>query len=160
LSRFWEDCCGTNITRSGNILTLPNSSWEKGGGPMKQLYIRSCYTAIVAGIEDGSKTHVLVRGTPAIGKSAFLFYLIYLKAQELGNISFCLTYLIGGAPVKWYLIRENDNISITRTMSGLPDYYFSDSVDIGGPTTARKLTMLFASIDEKHFKEFCKVKSI
>ena len=126
---------------------------------MKSLYVRGCYTDILKNIEDNSRTHVLVRGTPGIGKSAFLYYLIYYYAQSTAvNISFCLTYLNGEVKEKYYLIRENNQPCVTEHMFGLPDYYFSDSVDIEAAGTATKLTILFASIDERHYKDFEKVQ--
>jgi hypothetical protein len=160
LTNFWNDCCGTDITRNGDSLTLPNSSWEKGGGPMKKLYIRSCYTAIISGIESDNKTHVLVRGTPGIGKSAFLFYYIYYVAKMNGdNVSICLTYLSSEGKCTAYLLRDNGVVTVSTTFLGVPDYHFSDSVDISTSGSSSKLTILFASIDEVHFKDFVKAKT-
>jgi hypothetical protein len=160
LTTFWNDCCGIHIAQIGELLTLPNSSWEKGGGPMKKLYIRSCYTTIMAEIVKESKTHVLVRGTPGIGKSAFLFYYIYYVAQMNGdNVSICLTYLHNEAKCTAYLLRVNGVATVSATYVGVPDYHFSDSVDISTAGSSTKLTILFASIDEAHFKEFVKAKS-
>ena len=160
LTNFWNDCCGTDITRNGDSLTLPNSSWEKGGGPMKKLYIRSCYTAIMEEIKNESKTHVLVRGTPGIGKSVFLFYYIYCLAQMNGdNVSICLTYLSSEEKCTAYLLRDNGVVTVSATFVGVPDYHFSDSVDIPTSGSSSKLTILFASSDEVHFKYFVKAKS-
>jgi hypothetical protein len=134
-----------------------NSSWEKNGGPMKKLYVRSCYISILDKIL-GHKTHVLLRGTPGIGKSAFMFYLVYYLAQRPCNVSICLTYLVKETSQSWYLLRKDGVVSIAASLEGNPDYYFSDSVDIEGAGTANELTMLFASIKDKHFKTFWKVK--
>jgi hypothetical protein len=41
----------------------------------------------------------------------------------------------------------------------VPDYHFSDSVEISGLGYSTILTILFASIDEIHFKDFVKAKT-
>lgn len=80
---------------------------ERCGGHMNKLYIRSCYTEIVKQIEEASSTHVLVRGTPGIGKSVFMFYYIYyLATKNGGNISLRLTYRNSDAKPTWYLLRQ------------------------------------------------------
>jgi hypothetical protein len=66
--------------------------------------------------------------------------------------------LEGELKPRWYLRKKCGIVEVSAAEQGVPDFYFSDSVDIEATGKATKLTMLFSSIKEKHFKEFCKVK--
>jgi len=145
------------------IILLQNATWGPAG--RSRLYVRDSYTTIIGEIDRLSKSHVLLRGTPGIGKSMFMYYYIYYLAK-LNPSNLCIQvcyYVKSGQPSQeFFLNRIGGVVSVTTVLpSGrsLPDYYFSDSVDITKTDTSTKLTMLFSSIDEDHFSEFLKVKS-
>jgi hypothetical protein len=131
---------------------------------MVSLYIRESYCELykrmISYFDEGWNGFALT-GTPGIGKSVFLFYLLWRlarrekppeailihRAQDMGFI---------------YLITSNgcfatrDPVSVAHFLVKKTTWYLTDTLD-PEPTLPFATTILVASPNRKHYKEFLKV---
>jgi len=87
-----------------------------------------------------------------------MYYYIYYLAAQTGDVSIGVQFLHLEVPQRWYLLRSGGKIEVVKDHNDDVDYLFSDSVDIECTLGVKKLTMLFASIKEQHYKTFFKAK--
>jgi hypothetical protein len=142
----------------GCLLLNHGTTWGANNNTSK-LVVRECYNVIIDTISEEKYSNVLLRGTPGIGKSFFLFFYVYclVKNNDNGKIVIAVVYLHMETRRTIYLSVENGHATVSDSCTSTPNYYFSDSVDIETSKASTCLTVLFASMDEIHFKTFKKV---
>ena len=96
----------------------------------------------------------LLLGTPGIGKSLFLRWLMATLAREAieNNISMTVRFATGTYD---YFCSTNGSV-VAYNSHSKPDYFFSDSVDICNLDLSKKLTLFVSSDDAQHYKEWKK----
>lgn len=137
-----------------NIWTLPNSEVWINGKP--KLYIRACYHHILT--EISGKKFVLIKGTPGIGKTSFLpFLLDAIWTQHPTEPKICMIMLVeGGSPSQFWLCPDGTIELYDLPLHGAPEYYISDSVDL--PQAKGTILQLeVASYNENNFRQFQKL---
>ena len=145
------------VEENDGCLSLTGTTWGAKNITSK-LVVRECYIIIINTIRDKEYSNVLLRGTPGIGKSFFLFYFVYsLVKNTVKKIVIAVAYLHMETRRTIYLSVGNGHATVSDSYTSKPDYYFSDSVDIETSKASTCLTVLFASMDEIHFKSFQKV---
>ena len=84
LAELWRAIVNGQVDRSvdGKVWTLKEPSTLKWHGDITSLYIRDEYKRIFRKLVAKRNTNVLVVGTPGIGKSSFLNYVL-VKITEL-----------------------------------------------------------------------------
>ena len=84
LAELWRAIVNGQVEQSvkGKVWTLKESSTLKWHGDITSLYIRDEYIRIFRKLVAKRNTNVLVVGTPGIGKSSFLNYVL-VKIGEL-----------------------------------------------------------------------------
>ena len=121
---------------------------------VKRLYVRPCYLALKEKIIGHLKS-VLVLGTPGIGKSLFLRWLLVAIARDnLDNTKPHISFRVKFADKDFYCTTASDTVKVFKAQLGTPNYYFSDSIDISEYGLSSELTMLVSSDDAAHYKEW------
>ena len=135
---------------------MENAKW--GANNTSTLVVRECYDTIITTIRDKEYANVLLKGTPGIGKSFFMYYFIFsLVKNNSHKIVIAVAYLVRETPKIIYISVDGQDVTVLNSYAPVPDYYFSDSVDIEKNNASKCLTALFASMDEKHFRTFQKI---
>ena len=160
---MWSAILGDRIiTNPDNprLWSLPDGiSWFGG---VKKLYNRKCYDAITDRIKTSSLTHLLVIGTPGIGKTLYLqIFLVHLartaRAENRATPSIHYAYYdVGGKLVILSLLADGSVVDISGDKNVPdPDYMLSDSVDlINAPGNV--LNLQVASDKEANYELFQK----
>jgi hypothetical protein len=104
---------------------IPNSS-------VSRLLIRESYQRIYELIETGKSNHVILTGTPGIGKSLFLYWMIYKRVKEQKRT------VIDNSAIIYYCDEHGNwfQTSNKKLFLTLPDFFTSDLVylvDAGAP---------------------------
>lgn len=135
---------------------MENAKW--GANNTSTLVVRECYDTIITTIRDKEYANVLLKGTPGIGKTFFMYYFIFsLVKNNSHKIVIAVAYLVRETQKTIYISVDGQDVTVSNSYAPVPDYYFSDSVDIEKNNASKCLTALFASMDEKHFRTFQKI---
>ena len=147
------------VEESDGCLFLNHGTTWGANNNTSKLVVRECYNVIIRTISEEKYTNVLLRGTPGIGKSFFLFFYVYFLVKSNVNRKsvIAVAYLHMETRRTIYLSVENGHATVSDSYTSTPNYYFSDSVDIETSKASTCLTVLFASMDDIHFKTFEKV---
>ena len=165
LAELWRAIVNGQVEQSvkGKVWTLKESSTLKWHGDITSLYIRDEYKRIFRELVAKRNTNVLVVGTPGIGKSSFLNYVL-VKIGELEGKASGSTIVFSkysGGEKKHYLLRM-DGTSYATTVDSSDirtcTYRLSDSVDIDSAPT-NKFNLEVSSTSNLNYKEFEKLQS-
>lgn len=161
--QFWKAICTpggilAEETENGDkFLTLKdNVMWDD----VSPLYVRSSYCKLKNLFLDANVRSGLLLGTPGIGKSLFLRWLLSeLVSKKTGDL--CIRVIIRMSKREWvdYWCDTADGGSVVHydASKSLPDYFLSDSMDISKINLSQILTLLVSSDDDEHYKEWQKV---
>ncbi|CAG8576856.1 7163_t:CDS:2, partial [Paraglomus brasilianum] len=158
LAKFWN--CITKSSISNQILYLPPDIYFLGDRHYPQkLIIRQVYSDIIANIQSSVQSGLYHRftitGTPGIGKSYFLLYLLYVL--HLKNATIVMKHNVD----REFLVFEGNNASITpyyenvTSLLANPDTWYL--LDTESPTQVPAITILVCSPSPKIYKEFRKM---
>ena len=125
---------------------------------VNQLYVRPCYISLKHKIIHNELRSVLLLGTPGIGKSLFLRWLLVTLAREKLETAPepHLSFRVRFADKDYYCSTESVLVKHFNANLPRPDYYFSDSHDILEYHLSSKLTILVSSDDQEHHKTWKK----
>lgn len=130
-------------------------------GDVDVLFNRPCYEVITEDIENASLSHVLVIGTPGIGKTLFLqAFLVHLvrRARVEGRALPTIHYMYfdDGAKLVTLSLLADGVVDISHVANRpKPDYLLSDSVDLV-TASSRILSLEVASDKQASYKCFAK----
>jgi hypothetical protein len=155
--KFWKSLFESKVTINNNFLKLKDAFWINN---VEKVLVRKAYIDLKKIIFNNNNNNnnnnksCLILGTPGVGKSIFLRWLISSLVEERGNsiITFRIKFL--GLNEDYYCTTSNPN-NVTIYKNQVVDYYFSDSSDISN-ATGTMLTLLVSSDDDRHHKEFLK----
>ena len=150
---FWLSLCRALPTRQGNILKFEDGTlW---GDDVAELYERPCYIEIYLKILNMKA--VLLKGTPGIGKSLFIFWFIYkLVLQAKENDGAIPTFIYRNRKGEEYFLSSSKDCvtTVSRSKFGMvADFHISDT-NADSTAHANKLCMHVCSVHNVHFKEY------
>ena len=156
---FWKAVCDKEIVSTdlsgAHYSEIDGAQWLPG---LPRLYVRDRYHKLSElFLADGVK-YALLLGTPGIGKSLYMRWLIAvlaIKAIDEGDISvvFRIKFRDGSNSVDYLCSLDGTVIAFNKN-APTPTYYFSDSVDIDKVDLSTKLTLLVSSDDAKQYDEW------
>jgi len=159
---FWKAVCSDSIlsTRKGDSSYLVFSDGAKWLSGLSELYVRNCYHELRKCFVNDAMKGGLLKGTPGIGKSLFLRWLMACLAREAierreTDVTFGFSFLMGDNVIELFCALTGC-VQYYHESHGKPTYFFSDSVDISSVDLSTKLTLLVSSDDPKHFTEWQK----
>ena len=162
-SAVWSAILNNDIienSKNPRLWSLPLDTKWLGG--IKALFNRPCYEEIITEIFDLSLTHVLIIGTPGIGKTLFLqIVLVHLAriAKKKGCFPPTIYYMfydVGGKLIKLSLLADGSVVDISDVgQVPDPDYMLSDSVDLV-KTSGKVLNLEVASDQKANYNNFAK----
>jgi len=136
---------------------IDSAKWLPG---LPRLYVRDCYHKLSELFLDVGVKNALLLGTPGIGKSLYLRWLIAVLARKsIATKEDGVTFRIcfhERSDVVDYLCSLDGTVSAFSKDVPTPTYYFSDSVDIDKVDLSNKLTLLVSSDDAKQYDEWSK----
>lgn len=131
IAKFWSAVVQpSEITvQTRNKLKFNDNSiqwgWERGS--VGTLYIRECYRQAVNTIKD-YKT-IVVLGTPGIGKSIFIFYLVYVLVRRAIRKKVEIpTFELSDRDKTRYFLTVVEGKGVVMSDGDIPDYVITDTV--------------------------------
>jgi hypothetical protein len=162
LTEFW--CSLPKLSRSNDILTFTNIP-EFFPDKLKSIYIRQSYQdlfSMILTLEKEELHRMAITGNPGIGKSVFLFYILW----RLSLIDTTQTVLLHRAKDRGLIyVFQKSGCWSTRNLGNIDSYlalystwYLTDTLD-PPPGEVKAVTILVSSPATKHFNEFLKYSS-
>ena len=158
---FWKAVCEKEILfidfSGAHYSEIDGAQWLPG---LPRLYVRDRYHKLSELFLDVGVKNALLLGTPGIGKSLYMRWLIAVLARKAivtkeDGVTFRIKFRDGSDSVD-YLCSLDGTVSAFSKDVPTPTYYFSDSVDIDKVDLSSKLTLLVSSDDPKHYDEWFK----
>ena len=158
---FWKAVCDKEIVSTdlsgAHYSEIDSAKWLPG---LHRLYVRDCYHKLSELFLDVGVKNALLLGTPGIGKSLYLRWLIAVLARKAiatkeDGVTFRISFHERNDVVD-YLCSLDGTVSAFSKDAPTPTYYFSDSVDIDKVDLSTKLTLLVSSDDAKQYDEWSK----
>ena len=156
LAGLWKQVVSMPVQTIDSFSTINGVAWLD---EVKRLYVRPCYLTLKQLI-IGKLKSVLLLGTPGIGKSMFLRWLMVILARERlqstdttkPHVSFRVCF----SKKDYYCCTSSVKVRVYTADLDTPHYYFSDSIDISEYGLSSELTLLVSSDDATHYKEWRK----
>lgn len=136
---------------------IDGAQWLPG---LPRLYVRDCYHKLSQlFLADGVK-YALLLGTPGIGKSLYMRWLIAFLARRAidegdASVVFRISFHERSEVVDYLCSLDGTVIAFNKD-APTPTYYFSDSVDIDKVGLSSKLSLLVTSDDPSQYQEWLK----
>lgn len=158
LVKFWKSICEGNVLDEGNFVEFQDKTvaWDSGTG-ISILYKRAIYDDIFEKVKSGSYEKMLILGTPGIGKSLLLMYLMYRLVRDSQVVKGKKKANAPPPPIPSFVYRNLDKESYFFHSDGenhvvemlhesvMPDYYFSDTYAVS-TAAARQCVVHVSSI--------------
>ena len=153
---FWKAVCDKEIISTdlggAHYSEVDGAQWLG----LPRLYVRDCYHKLSELFLDGGVKNALLLGTPGIGKSLFMRWLIADLARKAidaneEDVTFRVSFY-----EKDYICSLDGSVVNFHSLLDTPTYYFSDSVDVKFVGLSTKLTLLVSSDDPKQYQEWSK----
>lgn len=153
IAKFWSAVVkpGT-VLRTGNKLKFKNHAAKWGwDGEIDTLYVRQCYEEAVETINV--KNRIVVQGTPGIGKSIFIFYLLYALVRQAREKGLPIpTFEIADQNEKRYFLTVVGGNGVVTTEGDTPDIIITDAVGRPVPGCKEKYIHV-SSLYNKNLKD-------